>query len=81
MISGVQCIGFKDKASGHDGQTGETWVAPSLNYQLVETTIPDKQNNTLIEIVLEDIQAGTRPDPLLFRIPEGFQTLDVDRVE
>ena len=81
MISAVQCIGFKCKASGANGQARETWVAPSLNYQVVASTIPDTPMNTLIKVVLEDIQAATRPDPQPFRIPEGFLTLDFARVK
>jgi len=72
MISGVMCIGIKERTSRGDTQTTETWVAPSLNYEVVETTVLDPKK-IRVEIVLEDIQAGTSPDPEFFRIPEGFQ--------
>lgn len=74
MISGVECIGIKESTSHGDERTTETWVAPSLNFELVETNVLDPKK-IRIEIVLEDIQAGRQPDPGLFRIPEGFQKL------
>ena len=81
-ISGVECIGIKERASRGDEQTTETWVAPSLNFEVIETTVLDPSarkwlGNTMIlsEVVLEDIHVGRQPDPRLFRIPEGFQKL------
>jgi len=74
IISGVECIGTKGRTSRGDERVTETWAAPSLNYEVVETTVLDPKK-TRLEIVLEDIRAGTRPDPELFRIPEGFQKL------
>jgi hypothetical protein len=57
---------------------GEIWVAPSLNYTIVESTILDERRNVLIKMDLEDIQVGREPDhPELSRIPEGFQMLYV----
>jgi hypothetical protein len=51
------------------------WVAPSLNYSMVESIVLDHSNNVRIEVHLEDIQVGRQPDhPELFRIPEGYQT-------
>ncbi len=83
MISGVECIGIKEPTSRGDEQTTETWVAPSLNFEVVETTVlspgvPSARKllgnkKILSEVVLEDIQVGRRPDRRLFRIPEGFQ--------
>ncbi|MGD0008097.1 MAG: hypothetical protein ABSE93_06090 [Terriglobia bacterium] len=81
MISGVRCIGWKVVAAGPNNPGGEMWVAPSLNYSMVESIILDYSNNVQIEVHLEDIQGGREPDPEPFRIPEGFQTLDADRVE
>ncbi|MGO8786476.1 MAG: hypothetical protein ACLQVL_03715 [Terriglobia bacterium] len=85
MIGGVECIGIKERTSRGDEQTTETWVAPSLNFEVVETTVLDPgipsarkwfgNKKILSEVVLEDIQVGRRPDPMLFRIPEGFQKL------
>jgi hypothetical protein len=50
------------------------WVAPSLNYSMVESIILDYSKNVQIEVHLEDIQVGRQPDqPEIFRIPEGFQ--------
>jgi TonB family protein len=71
MISGVECIGIKERTGRGDEQTREIWVAPSLNYEAVETVLNVKE--TRIKIVLEDIRPGTRPDPELFRVPAGFQ--------
>jgi TonB family protein len=81
MISGVECIGIKERASRGDERTTETWVAPSLNYEVIETTVLDPASKwlgskkILSEVVLQDIQVGRRPDPRLLRIPEGFQKL------
>jgi hypothetical protein len=75
MISGVRCIGWKVVAGGPNNPGGEMWVAPSLNYTMVESTILDYADNVQIEVHLEDIQVGRQPDhPELFRIPEGYQT-------
>ena len=83
MISGVECIGIKERTSRGDERTTETWVAPSLNYEVIETTVlspgvpPARKllgnKKILSEVVLQDIQVGTRPDRRPFRIPEGFQ--------
>lgn len=74
MISGVRCIGWKVVAAGPNNPGGEMWVAPSLNYSMVESIILDYSNNVQIEVHLEDIQVGREPDhPELFRIPEGYQ--------
>jgi hypothetical protein len=81
MISGVECIGIKDRARWGVERTTETWVAPSLNYEVIETTVLDPaswwlgSNKILSEMVLQDIHVGRRLDPRLFRIPEGFQKL------
>jgi hypothetical protein len=81
MISGVECIGIKERASRGDERTTETWVAPSLNFEVIETTVLDPASKwlgskkILSEVVLQDIQVGRRPDRRLFRIPEGFQKL------
>jgi hypothetical protein len=82
MISGVRCIGWKVVAGGPNNPGGEMWVAPSLNYTMVESTVLNYADNVLMEVHLEDIQVGREPDhPELFRIPEGFQTLEADGVE
>jgi hypothetical protein len=53
------------------------WVAPSLNYTMVESTVLNYADNVLMEVHLEDIQVGREPDhPELFRIPEGYQTAE-----
>jgi hypothetical protein len=85
MISGVECIGIKERTSRGDEQSTETWVAPSLNFEVIETTVLDPgipsareslgNKKILSEVVLEDIHVGRQPDPRLFRIPEGFQKL------
>lgn len=81
MISGVECIGIKERASRGDERTTETWAAPSFNYEVIETTVLDPaskwlgSNKILSEVVLQDIQVGRRPDFKHFRIPEGFQKL------
>jgi len=75
MIGGVRCIGWKVVAGGPNYPGGEMWVAPSLNYSMVESIILDYSNNVQIEVHLEDIQVGRQPDhPEIFRIPEGYQT-------
>jgi hypothetical protein len=75
MISGVQCIGWKVLAGGPNNPGGEIWVAPSLNYAMVESTVLNYAVNVLLEVHLEDIQVGRQPDhPELFRIPEGYKT-------
>ena len=74
VISGIQCFGKKVAASGPNYPGGESWAAPSLNYELVEGTILNYADNVLIEVHLEDIQVGQEADPELFRIPEGYQT-------
>jgi hypothetical protein len=81
MIGGVRCIGWKVVAGGPHNPGGEIWVAPSLNYEVVESTVLDETHHMLMKMHLEDIQVGREPDhPELFRIPEGYQTLDVDRM-
>jgi len=77
MIAGVYCIGIKGGPTHGNDDTGETWVAPSLNYEAVETTILHYQKQTRIEwkIDLEDLHVGKRPNPELFRIPEGFEKM------
>ena len=40
----------------------------------VEATATDP-TKIRVEVLLEDIQAGRRPDPRVFRIPKGFQKL------
>jgi hypothetical protein len=83
MISGVECIGIKERASRGDERTTETWVAPSLNFEVIETTVRDPaskwlgSNKILSEVVLQDIQVGRRPDFKRFHIPEGFQKVYV----
>jgi len=75
MISGVRCIGWKVPAKGPNYPGGEMWVAPSLNYTMVESTVLNEADNVLMEVHLEDIQVGREPDhPELFRVPEGYQT-------
>jgi hypothetical protein len=75
MIAGVWCIGWKVPAEGPNNPGGEMWVAPSLNYTMVESTVLNYADNVLMEVHLEDIQVGREPDhPELFRIPEGYQT-------
>jgi len=74
MISGVQCIGWKVVAGGPNNPGGEMWVAPSLNYSIVESIILDYSNNVQIEVCLEDIQIGREPDhPELFRLPDWYR--------
>ncbi len=77
MIGGVQCIGIKGGTNHGNDETGETWVAPSLNYEVIETTILHYQKQTVIKwkVDLEDLQVGKRPDPELFRIPEVFEKM------
>jgi hypothetical protein len=53
------------------------WVAPSLNYTMVESTVLNYADNALMEVHLEDIQVGREADPELFRIPEGFERVYV----
>ena len=77
VISGVQCIGWKVPAKGRNYPGGEMWVAPSLNYAMVESTVLNYADNVLMEVHLEDIQVGREPDHTeLFRIPEGFQIVE-----
>ena len=72
-ISGVRCIGWKVVAAGPNNPGGEMWVAPSLNYSMVESTILDYSNNAQIEVHLEDIQVGRQSDhPELFRLPDWY---------
>ena len=71
IISGIECIGIEERKSPGDEQTTETWVAPALNFEVVETTVLDKKIRS--EVVLENIQVGRQLDPRCFRIPEGFQ--------
>jgi len=77
VIGGVRCIGWKVVAGGPHNPGGEMWVAPSLNYTMVESTVLNYADNVLMEVHLEDIQVGREPDhPELFRIPEGYQTAE-----
>jgi len=73
MISGVQCIGWKVLAGGPHNPGGEIWVAPSLNYEVVESTVLDETNHMLMKMHLEDIHVGREPDhPELFRLPDWY---------
>jgi hypothetical protein len=75
MISGVRCIGWKVLPGGPHNPGGEIWVAPSLNYTIVESTVQEESLHLLLKMHLEDIQVGQELDhPELFRIPEGYQT-------
>jgi hypothetical protein len=82
MIAGVQCIGIKGETSRGNDESRETWVAPFLNFEVIETTILyyQKQNRIEDKIDLEDLQVGKRPDPELFRIPEGFEKMFIGPV-
>jgi hypothetical protein len=73
MISGVRCIGWKVLAGGPHNPGGEIWVAPSLNYTIVESTVQDESLHLLLKMHLEDIQVGQEPDhPDLFRLPDWY---------
>jgi hypothetical protein len=75
MIAGVWCIGWKVVAGGPNYPGGEMWVAPLLNYTMVESSVLNYADSVLMEVHLEDVQVGREPDhPEIFRIPAGYQT-------
>ncbi len=76
LIGGFLCIGRKAVAKGPNYPGGESWVAPGLNYELVEGTVLDTEHDLMIKVDLEDIRLVNEPDPRLFSIPEGFQPMD-----
>ena len=73
MIGGVQCIGWKVLAGGPHNPGGEIWVAPSLNYEVVESTVLDETHHMLMKTHLEDIHIGREPGHTeLFRLPDWY---------
>lgn len=79
-INGVQVLGdriTREFSSGGDGnkreftQTSEFWISPDLGV-LVRHVVDDPRRGGKIITELFDVQRAT-PDPVLFKVPKGYE--------
>lgn len=77
MFGTIQCEGYAAKpVAGEEASRGEVWVAPSLNFLMVQNHVLDRTQRIEIVKTLEDIKTAEDPDESLFQIPEGFKILE-----
>jgi hypothetical protein len=74
-ISGVECEGYANDDSRHEGKhVSEAWYAPSLNYLVIKGK-SRLQDGREVTTRVEEIQAGKEPNPKYFRLPKGFKMI------
>ncbi|MEJ2007864.1 MAG: hypothetical protein P8Z30_06855 [Acidobacteriota bacterium] len=71
-ISGVECVGLAVPDAG-GGKPAEMWVAPSLNYLLVD--LKTFHDNEEYETILTHVQVGKEPGARFFHVPDGFRII------
>jgi len=75
VLGTIECEGYeaRPRPGNPEGPTGEMWVAPSLNFLMVESHLVDHVNKAEIFKTLVDIKVGQDPDERFFRPPDGFE--------
>jgi hypothetical protein len=71
-IAGIECEGYAVPHRG-GGRSAELWVAPSLNYLLVDSTTFHEDEE--FETILNHIETGREPDARFFHVPQDFRVV------